>query len=395
VESRLVGPERAYFDYAGFAPVDPRVLAVMRPFLEAGIGNPSARHSLGAEARESLDAARVKVARLCGGAPGGVIFTSGATEANNLAIKGVAVRARSSAPPRIILSAIEHISVINPCRELEKAGATLCFLPVDGDGRVDPEAVRAALTADTALVSIGAANAEIGTVQALKEIGRVAREAGVPLHVDGVGALGRVPLHVGTMGIDLLTISGNDLYGPPGTGALWARPGLRIQPQMVGGGQEGGYRSGTENLPGAVGLGVAAELMRVEGAHQEASRLAGLRDRLLKGLVGAIPDCRLTGARSSRLPHHLSLVVRGVKADSVLLDLDLAGVAASSGSACASLTQTTSHVLRAIGCRPEEAEGSLCLTLGRWSTAADMEAVLDRLPPIVARLRALTPPLRT
>jgi cysteine desulfurase len=394
VAPEAVEPERVYLDYAGFAPVDPRVLAVMRPFLEAGIGNPSARHSLGAEARESLDAARVKVARLCGGAAGGIVFTSGATEANNLAIKGVALRPRAGAT-RVVLSAVEHISVINACRDLEKAGAVLCALPVDGDGRVDPGMLRAVLTPDTTLVSIAAANPEIGTVQPLKEIGRVTREAGVPLHVDGVGALGRVPLNVETMGIDLLTISGNDLYGPPGSGALWVRPGVRVHPQVLGGGQEGGYRSGTENLPGMVGFGVAAELMRVEGAHQEAARLAALRDRLLSGLLESIPDCRLTGSRGARLPHHLSLVLRGVKADGVLLDLDLAGIAASSGSACASLTQTTSHVLRAIGCPDEEADGSLCFTLGRWNTAADVDAVLERLPPIVARLRALAAPLHT
>ena len=390
----MVEPERVYLDYAGFAPVDPRVLAVMRPFLEAGIGNPSARHSLGAEARESLDAARVKVARLCGGASGGIIFTSGATEANNLAIKGVVLRARTG-PGRVVLSSVEHISVINACRDLEKAGVGLAFLPVDRDGRVDPAALRSALTADTLLVSIAAANPEIGTVQPLKEIGRVTRAAGVPLHVDGVGALGRVPLNVEAMGIDLLTVSGNDLYGPPGSGALWVRPGVRIHPQMLGGGQEGGYRSGTENLPGTVGFGVAAEIMRVEGGHHEAGRLAVLRDRLMAGLLEAIPDCRVTGARDARLPHHLSLVLRGVKADSVLLDLDLAGVAASTGSACASLTQVPSHVLRAIGCEPEEAEGSLCFTLGRWNTASDVEAVLERLPPIVARLRALAAPLHT
>jgi cysteine desulfurase len=389
VAAGAVEPERVYLDYAGFAPVDPRVLDVMRPFLEAGIGNPSARHSLGAEARESLDAARLKVARLCGGAAGGIIFTSGATEANNLAIKGVALRARPGA--RVVLSAIEHISVINACRDLEKAGVSLTVLPVDGEGRVDPDALRSALTADTALVSIAAANPEIGTVQPLKEIGRVTRAAGVPLHVDGVGALGRVPLSVEAMGIDLLTMSGNDLYGPPGSGALWVRPGVRIHPQMLGGGQEGGYRSGTENLPGTVGFGVAAELMRVEGTHHEAARLATLRDRLMAGVLEAIADCRVTGSREARLPHHLSLVIRGVKADSLLLDLDLAGVAASTGSACASLTQLTSHVLRAIGCTPAEAEGSLCFTLGRWTTASDVEAVLQRLPPIVARLRALAP----
>ncbi len=381
--------DRAYLDYAGFAPVDPRVLAVMRPFLEAGIGNPSARHSLGAEARESLDAARAKVARLCGGASSGVIFTSGATEANNLAIKGVALAARDRGGGRIILSAVEHISVINACRELAKSGTTLVFLPVDAEGRVDPAAVRDALTADTTLISIGAANGEVGALQSLSEIGHIATRAGVPLHVDAVGALGRVPVAADAMGIDLLSLSGNDIYGPPGTGALWVRPGVRLHPLMLGGGQEGGYRSGTENLPGLVGLGVAAELMRTEIAHGESARLAELRDRLRRGLLEAVPDCRVTGPPTARLPHHLSVVLRGVKADGVLLDLDLAGVAASTGSACAALTQTPSHVLRAIGCTAEEMEGSLCFTLGRWSTTGDVDAVLDRLPPIVSRLRSL------
>ena len=381
--------DRVYLDYAGFAPVDPRVLAVMRPFLEAGIGNPSARHSLGAEARESLDAARAKVARLFGGAASGVVFTSGATEANNLAIKGAVLARRDLAGARILLSAVAHISVINACRGLEKSGAILVFLPVDGQGRVDPTTLRAAITKDTALISIGAASAEIGTLQPLPEIGHVARAAGVLVHVDAVGALGRVPLSVDAIGVDLLSLSGNDIYGPPGTGAVWVKPGVKIHPQMLGGGQEGGYRSGTENVPGLVGLGVAAELMRTEAARGESARVATLRDQLMHGLLEAIPDCRVTGSRVARLPHHLSLVLRGVKADSVLLDLDLVGVAASTGSACATLTEAPSHVLRAIGCTPEETEGSLCFSLGRWSTAADVEAVLERLPPIVSRLRSL------
>ena len=388
----MIGPspaERAYLDYAGFAPVDPRVLAVMRPFLEAGIGNPSARHSLGAEARESLDAARVKVARLCGGAAAGLIFTSGATEGNNLAIKGVAGAAGNLGRARILVSAVAHISIINACRDLEKSGATLVVLPVDGEGRTDPAAVLGALTAETILVSVSAASSEIGTLAPLADIARVTRTAGVPLHVDGVGAVGRVPLAVERMGMDLLVLSGNDIYGPPGTGALWVRPGVKLSPQMLGGGQEGGYRSGTENVPGLVGLGVAAELMRTEAAHGENVRLADLRDRLMHGLLAAIPGARVTGSRSARLPHHLSLVVRGVKADSLLLDLDLAGTAASTGSACAALTGTPSHVLRAIGCTPEEMAGSLCFTLGRWSSAADVDAVLERLPPIVSRLRSL------
>jgi cysteine desulfurase len=393
VEAGGESPGRVYLDYAGFAPVDPRVLAVMRPFFEAGIGNPSARHSLGAEARESLEAARIKVARLVGGAPSGVIFTSGATEANNLAVKGVACRA-GERPRHVIISCVEHISVVNACRDLEKAGGAVTLLPVDREGRVDPDALHRAMRPDTALVSIAAANEEIGTLQPLADLARVTRAARVPLHVDGVGAIGRAPLAAESMGIDLLTLSGNDIYGPPGTGVLWVRKGVKLAPHILGGGQEGGFRSGTENLPGLVGLGVAADLIRSEAAHGEPERLAGLRDRLLHGVVETVPDCRVTGPLARRLPHHASLVLRGVKADSVLLDLDLAGIAASSGSACAALTQTPSHVLQAIGCSPEESEGSLCFTLGRWSTSTEVDLVLDRLPPIVSRLRALSVPLR-
>jgi cysteine desulfurase len=318
-----------------------------------------------------------------------VIFTSGATEANNLAIRGAVLATREPRAARIVLSAVEHVSVVNACRDLERSGATLAFVPVDAEGRVDLDALRAALAADTALVSIGAASAEVGTLQPLAEISQLTRAAGAPLHVDAVGALGRTPLGVEALGIDLLTLSSNDIYGPPGTGALWVRPDVKLRPQFLGGGQEGGYRSGTESLPALVGLGVAAEIMRTERLHGEAARLGALRDRLMEGLLAAIPDCRLTGSRTARLPHHVSLVLRGVKADGVLLDLDLASIAASSGSACASLTETPSATLRAIGCSPEETQGSLCFTLGRWSTAADVEAVLDHLPSIVARLRSL------
>jgi cysteine desulfurase len=393
VEAGGESPGRVYLDYAGFAPVDPRVLAVMRPFFEAGIGNPSARHSLGAEARESLEAARIKVARLVGGAPSGIIFTSGATEANNLAVKGMALRG-SERPRHVVISCVEHVSIVNACRDLEKAGGAVTLLPVDGEGRVDPDALHRAIRPDTGLVSIAAANEEIGTLQPLADLARVTRAARVPFHVDGVGAIGRAPLAAESLGIDLLTLSGNDIYGPPGTGALWVRKGAKLAAHILGGGQEGGYRSGTENLPGLVGLGVAADLIRSEAAHGESERLAGLRDRLLHGLLETVPNCRVTGPLTRRLPHHASLVLRGVKADSVLLDLDLAGIAASSGSACAALTQTPSHVLRAIGCSAEEAEGSLCFTLGRWSTSTEVDVVLDRLPAIVTRLRALSVPAR-
>jgi len=387
---RAAGPptSRIYLDYAGFSPVDPRVVAFMRPFLEGGVGNPAALHSHGLEARASLDGARAKVARLVGGSAGGVIFTASATEANNLAIKGVALRARGR---HVVASSIEHISVVHPCRDLEKQGWTVTWLPVDRDGVVGLDALGRALREDTALLSVMAANGEIGTLQPVREAGRLARARGVPFHVDGVGMVGRLPLGVDECAIDLLTLSSNDLYGPPGAGALWVRPDLPLAPIILGGGQEGGYRSGTENLPSIVGMGVAADLARNERAV-EAARLTPLRDRLLDGLLERIDGARLTGAAGARrLPHHASLVVPGVKADAVLLELDLRGVAASSGSACNLTTGEPSHVLRALGCSREEYEGSLCFTLGRWTSAGEIDALLDVLPGVIGRLRRLAP----
>src|SRR3989440_158549 len=293
-----------YLDYAGFSPVDPRVVAVMRPFFEGGVGNPNAQHSLGLEARSSLDGARAKVARLFAATPGGVIFTASATEANNLAIKGLAQRA---AARHIVTSAIEHISLIDSCRDLEKRGWSVTYVGVDAEGRVDPEAVASAIRPDTALVSIMAANNEIGTIQPVREIGRIARARGVPFHVDAVGAAGRVPLMVDDCRIDLLTLSSNDLYGPPGAGALWARASVKLAPLTVGGGQEHGYRAGTENLPAIAGMGVAAELARGEVAG-EVARLRELRDRLLAGLLTRVPEARQTGARGAdRLPQNASI----------------------------------------------------------------------------------------
>jgi cysteine desulfurase len=360
----------------------------MRPFLEGGVGNPGAPHSLGLEARASLDGARAKVARLIGGTPPGVIFTASATEANNLAIKGVAGRA----PGRhIVTSAVEHISVINACRDLERQGFAVTYVPVDAEGCADPDTVARLIRDDTALVSLMAANGEIGTLEPIAAIGRIARARGVPFHVDAVGAAGRVPLAVDESHIDLLTLSSNDLYGPPGAGALWVRAELKLTPQILGGGQEGGYRAGTENLPAIVGMGVAADLARLEGPG-EVARLRELRDRLLAGLLERLPEARLTGARGQRrLPHHASFVMPGVKADAVLLELDLRGIAASSGSACNALTGEPSHVLRAIGCDREALEGSLCFTLGRWTTASEIDVAVETLPAVIARLRRLAP----
>jgi cysteine desulfurase len=377
---------RVYLDYASFSPVDPRVVAVMRPFLEGGVGNPSAPHSMGLEARAALDGSRAKLARLVGGSPAGVIFTASATEANNLAIKGLALRADGR---HVVTSTIEHVSVLHACRDLEKQGWRVTYVRVASDGLVDPDEVGRALRDDTVLVSIMAGNGEIGAIQPLREIGRLTRARGVPFHVDGVNAAGRIALGVDDLGVDLLTLSSNDLYGPPGAGALWVRPEVRLAPVIVGGGQERGYRAGTENLPAIAGMGVAADLARAE-AVAEVTRLADLRDRLLEGLLERVPGARVTGPRGpNRLPHHASLVLPGVKADAVLLELDLRGVAASSGSACATLTGQPSHVLRAIGCDGDDAEGSVCFTLGRWTTAAEIGLVADLVPEVVQRLRRL------
>ncbi len=382
------GVTRVYLDYANCSPVDPRVVAVMRPFLEGGVGNAAAPHSLGLEARASLDGARAKVARLFGGTPAGVIFTATATEANNLALRGLAQRA----PGRhVVTTAVEHISVINACKELEKRGHAVTYVGVDREGRVDAGAVERALSPDTAVVSVMAANGEIGTLQPIREIGRLTRRRGIPFHVDAVGAAGRLPLAVDECGIDLLTLSANDLYGPPGAGALWVRPELKLAPIIMGGGQEHGYRAGTENLPAIVGIGVAADLARAEGAA-EVKRLAHLRDRLLDGLLAVVPGAQATGPRGDhRLPHHVSIVVPGVKADSALMELDLRGIAGSSGSACTAMSGEPSHVLRAIGCARDAAEGSLCFTLGRWTSPAEIDTVLEVLPAVVERLRRLAP----
>jgi cysteine desulfurase len=379
---------RVYLDYGGLAPVDPRVLALMRPFLEGGAGNPAASHSFGVEARAALDGSRAKIARLVGASPAGVIFTSCATEANNLAVRGAAQQTPGC---HVVTSAIEHVSVLHACRDLEKRGHPVSYVGVDTEGRIDPAAVGRAIRGDTRLVSVSAASGEIGTIQAIREIGRLTRRHGVPLHVDGVGGVGRIPVLVDEWGIDLLSLSANDMYGPPGAGALWVRPGVRIAPQLLGGGQEGGYRAGTENLPAIAGMGVAADLLRLEGLA-EASRLSALRDRLFLGILDRIAGTRITGAcGGARLPHHASLLVSGIKADGLLLELDIRGVAASSGSACASLTGDPSHVLRAIGCDRRAAEGALCFSLGRWTTSDEIDHVLEVFPAAVERLRRLAP----
>jgi cysteine desulfurase len=288
----------------------------------------------------------------------------------------------------VVTTAIEHPSVLAPCRDLQNAGFEVTYLPVDPDGRVLPETLASALRPDTALVTIGAANGEAGTVQPWRALARVTRARGVPLHLDGVGLVGHLPVTVEADGVDLLTVGANDIYGPPGVGALWVRPGVRVAPQVLGGGQETGLRAGTENLAGAVGLGVAADLARRDGLS-EAPRVAALRDRLLSRLQAESGPARprLVGPREGRLPHHLSLAFPDVKADSLLLGLDLAGVSASAGSPCTHATGEPSAVLLALGLSPREAAGAVVMTLGRWTTEEDVDLVARELPALVRQLR--------
>ena len=383
-----------YLDFAATTPVDPRVLAAMQPYFSAEFGNPSSVHRWGQQAERALERARRDVAAVLNCQPNEVIFTSGGSEADNLALRGAALAAREACGANhLITSPLEHSAVLSTLRQLrDHFDFTLTILPADNNGLIAPDDLACAIRPDTALVSILAASGEIGTIQPLREIGRVTRARGVPLHVDAVGAAGRLALSVDDRAIDLLTLSSNDLCGPPGAGALWVRHStVKLAPLVVGGGQEGGFRAGTENLPGIVGMAVAADLARTEWPR-ETERLSGLRDRLIRGITDTVPGARLTGAPGrERLPHHASFVLTRVKADSILMDLDLHGIAASSGSACTASTGEPSHVLRAIGCDAEEREGSLCFTLGRWTTASDIDAVLEVLPLTVKRLRELAP----
>jgi len=375
-----------YMDHAATTPMDARVLAAMQPYFSELFGNPSSIYRLGRRGFEALDAAHETVARLLNARPTEIVFTGGGSEADNLAIKGIAQAARRRGN-HLVTSAIEHHAVLHTCERLEREGFAVTYLPVDEYGRVDPTAVAEAITDQTALVTIMYANNEVGTFQPIAEIARVCRERGVPFHTDGVQAA-LLDLDVRALGVDLLTLSAHKFYGPKGVGILYARQGTRLQPQVLGGSQERNRRAGTENVPGAVGAAAAFELIRAEREH-ETARLRALRDRLIAGVL-AIPSARLTGHPIERLPGNASFAFPGVEGESLLLNLDLAGIAASSGSACTTGSVEPSHVLAAMGFSADEARGHLRLTLGHSNTEADVEAVLAQLPPIVERLRALT-----
>jgi len=377
-------------DHTAGRTVDPRVIEAMLPYMKSLCGNPSSVHSFGQEARQALEEARTKVAELINAESKESIFlTSGATESNNMAIKGVARRSRDHGR-HIITSSIEHMSVLNPCKFLMTKGFKVTFLPVDQYGFVNLTSLEEELTNETILVSIMYANGEIGTIQPIKEISKMVHRKNVYLHVDAAAANGQVLIDVNNEDIDLLTISSNDMYGPKGVGALYIKKSTRLEPLIHGGGQERGLRSGTENLPSIVGFGKAAEIAKEE-MPTESERLKTLRDRLIKGLLDPIPYSFLNGHPTKRLPNNAAVRYSFIEGESILLDLDMKGVAASSGSACTAKTLEPSHVLRAIGLKHEEAHGSLLFTLGRQNTEEEVGYVISIMPDIVKRLREMSP----
>ena len=378
---------RVYLDHNASTQVHPEVVAAMLPYFGERFGNPSSVHSFGREAREGVEIAREQITNFLRVSKDEVVFTSGGTESDNLAIKGVA-GARGAG--HIITSPIEHHAVLRTCQVLETQGFAVTYLPVDGDGLVNPDDVRRAIRPDTILITIMHANSEVGTIQPVDTIGAVARERGIPFHVDGVQTFGKVPIDLDGFGIDLLSFSSHKIYGPKGVAGLYIRKGTKMVSVQHGGEHERRRRAGTENVPGIVGFGKAAEL-RAREMEAEATRLTALRNRLWDGISARVADVRLNGHPTRRLPGTLNLCFRHVESESIVLGLDLKGVAVSAGSACTSGNVEPSYVLVAMGVPLDWAMGSVRATLGRLSTDADIDYVLEVLPPLVERIRSVSP----
>jgi cysteine desulfurase len=380
---------KVYLDNASTTPLLPEVKDAMLPYLGEVFGNPSSLHDWGDVAREAVDEAREKVAALIGAPAEEIIFTSCGTESNNLAVKGIAL-AQQSKGKHVVVSAIEHFSVLHAARTLEKWGFEVTEVPVDKYGIVDPADVKKSVRKDTVLVSIMHANGEIGTIEPINEIAKITRELKIPFHTDAVATAGTIPVDVNELGVDVLSLAGNQFYGPKGVGALWVRKGVRLMPLFDGGIQEGGRRGGTENVAGIAGLGKAAEIAKAEMASR-IKQLTPLRDRLLKELPEKVEHVVVTGHLQNRLPGHASFCVEFIEGEAMLMLLNSKGIAVSSGSACTSRALKASHVLIAIGLSHEIAQGSLLFTLGRDNTKEDIEYVLEIMPPVVDRLRQMSP----
>jgi cysteine desulfurase len=381
--------KRIYLDYAATTPVDPQVLQAMQPYFFEEFGNPSSIHSFGQEAKKAIEEAREKVASFLGAKPEEIIFTSGGTESNNFAVEGVAY-AQEKKGNHIVTTAIEHHAITEPCKFLEKHGFKVTYVGVDKYGLVNPSDIQKAITDKTILVSVMHANNEIGTIQPIAEIGKIAREKGISFHTDAVQTVGHIPTNVDELNVDLLSLSAHKFYGPKGVGVLYVRKGTRIERFLHGGDQEKGRRASTHNTPGIVGLAKALELCQ-EKMQDEAKFQMYLRDKLIKEIQNKISEVYLNGHPTLRLPNNVNFSIKYIEGESILLNLDMLGIAASTGSACTSTSLEPSHVLLAIGLSHEIAHGSLRLTLGRWTEEDDVDYLLQNLPPVVEKLRQMSP----
>ncbi len=379
----------SYMDHSATSPVDPEVLEAMLPYFKESFGNASTLYSLGREARTAMEKARKQVASLIGARAEEVYFTSGGTESDNLAIKGTISRLKGKGN-HIITSAIEHPAVEETCKYLEKNGYTVTYLPVGEDGIVKMEDLKESTREDTILITIMHANNEIGTIQPIKEIGALAREKGILFHTDAVQSVGKIPVNVEDMNVDLLSISAHKLHGPKGVGALYIRKGVRIDPLFHGGGHERGVRPGTENIPGIVGLGKACQLAE-ENLDKNMEYVASLRDQLIKGVLGSIEQSFLNGHPTKRLPNNANFRFSSIEGESLILQLDSKGINASTGSACSSNKLEPSHVLMAIGLEEVDAHGSLRISLGKENTPEDIDSSIVVIKEVVERLRSMSP----
>lgn len=390
---------RIYLDYNATTPVDPTVLDAMLPYLRENYGNASSIHTFGQSTRAAVETAREQVARLIGAFPNEIVFTSGGTESDNHAIFGIvspslaSSTSSASQPPHLITTTIEHEAVLNSCQELEKRGASVSYLPVDANGLIDPESVRAAIRPETALITIMHANNELGVVQNLEKIGKIADEASVYFHTDAVQSAGKIFLSVQESLVDLLSISGHKLYGPKGVGALYIRDTTPVRQFFFGGHHQRGARPGTENVAGIVGLGKAAELAD-KSRSENTQHLGALRDKLEQGILARVPDSIVNAGAAPRTPNTSNIRFLGIEGEALLIALDLKGLACSTGAACSSGAVEPSHVLTAIGLTPEEARSSLRFSLGRPTTEAEIDRALELIPAAVAKLRALSPTYR-
>ena len=380
---------KVYLDHNATTPAHPEVVKAMLPYYEEVFGNASSIHQFGQQARKAIDKAREKVADFIGAKPEEIVFTSGGTEADNFAIKGVAY-ANEKKGNHIITSSIEHHAVLNPCKYLEKQGFQVTYIPVDRYGLFNPDEVKKAVTKETILITIMHANNEVGTIEPIAEIGKIAKEKGICLHTDAVQTVEKIPVNVDKLNVDLLSLSGHKIYGPKGIGALYIRKGTRIQPLIQGGHHEKNRRAGTENVPAIVGLGKAIEIAK-ETMEGESIRLTNLRNKLCSGIGEKIDHVHLNGHPGKRLPNTLNMSFEFIEGESIILSLDMKGIAVSSGSACTSGSLEPSHVLKAMGVDPAIAQGSIRFSLGKDNTEEDINYVLEVLPEIIARLRAMSP----